>query len=238
MRHYKSQLKSLLTGALIASVGGVCLVVAAGGTAKATLYDNAGAALANPFSLSNGSLEFNVADSVSNGVDLYILSPTGHMVIQKGVKASGESSILVDTSRLNTTLVIPFNIANTTAATETSTGFTVPGAVQPNPLVYVTAIDATEDIDVGTLSSDSGDADGFMDGVSVATLGYAKGSLLTSADTMGALLSVQDSANAGDDAPEQDLTMIGKTITYTLSTGSDTAAGFIILPVLLPPTAL
>jgi hypothetical protein len=42
---------------------------------------------------------------------------------------------------------------------------------------------------------------------------------------------VLDSANAGDDAPEQDVASAGKDITYTLTAGSDTAKGFIYLPI-------
>lgn len=235
MRKFKTQLKSAIDGALIASSGGKAYVTAAGGTAKATLYNADGSALANPVSLTNGNIEFHTADSVTT-VDLYVQTPTGHFVVEKGIKASGDASLLYNNKVLDTTFVIPFNIADTTAATETNTGFTIPGAVQPNVAVDVVTIDATEDIDVGTLSSDSGDADGYLDGVSVAVAGYIKPTLLNSGDTMGALLSVQDSANAGDDAPEQDISMIGKTVTYTLSAGTDTAAGFIVLPIALRPS--
>ncbi len=235
MRHYKTQLTSAITGVIVQSSGGKAYVTAAGGTAKATLYTEAGAALANPISLNYGSIEFWTADAVTS-VDLYIQTPTGHFIVEKGIKPSGDASLPYNNKVLDTTFVIPFNIADTTAATETSTGFTVPGAVQPNVAVDVITIDATEDIDVGTLSTDSGDADGYIDSVSVATAGYIKATLLNSADTMGALLSTQDSVNAGDDAPEQDVTMIGKTITYTLSTGTDTAAGFIVLPMQLRPS--
>lgn len=237
MRNFKSQLRSLTTGAVIATAGGVVYVTAAGGTAKASLLDADGAALANPLTLTRGGFDFNVADTVTS-VDLYILSPTGHMVVAKGVKPSGDASIMVDTGRVDTTLIIPFNAADQTGGTEKLTGFVLPGAVQPNVAVDVVTIDATETIDVGTDSGDSGDANGFMDTVSVGTAGYIKPTLLASGDTMGALLSVLDSANAGDDAPEQDVSMIGKEVSYTLTAGSDTAAGFIVLPMQLRPSLL
>lgn len=237
MRNFYSQLKSLTTGAAIAIAGGAVLVVAAGGTAKASLFDADGASITNPQTLTRGAFDFNVADSVS-AVDLYIQSPTGHFIVLKNVKPSGDASILVDDSLADTTMVIPFDIADTTAATETDTGFTVPGAVQPNVLVDVETVDATETIDVGTDSGDSGDADGFIDGASVATAGLVKGSLANGAVTLGALLYVQDSANAGDAAPEPDVSMVDKAITYTLSAGTDTANGFIMLPIQLPASSL
>lgn len=234
MRQFKMQLVDQ-NGKLISLAGGVCYVAAAGGAAKVALKDSTGASASNPSALTNGKIEFFTADSVAS-VDLYGISPTGHAFIVKGVAASGPNDIRVDTSRADTTLVIPFSIADTTATTETDTGFDVPtyGAVLPTMVgVDVLTIDATETIDVGTLSSDSGDADGYIDGLSVGTLGSAGATLTNGAATLGVLLSVQDSANAGDLVPEADTTMSGKSITYTLSAGTDTAAGFIKLPLQL-----
>ena len=237
MRNYKSQLRSL-EGDIIATSGGVVYVAAAGATLKATLTDKDGAALANPLTLTRGGFDFYTADTVT-AVDLFILSPTGHFVVKKNVKPSGDTSIVVDTKKMNTTVVIPFNYANVTAdATETLTGFTLPGAVLPNPAVEVVTLDATETIDVGTNSAASGDANGFIAAASVGTAGYIKGSIATGVATLGALLVVQDSANAGDGVPEQSTASIGKQVSYTLSAGSDTAAGYIVLPVALRPSAI
>lgn len=235
MRKYQFQLKSAIDGKKVSSSGGKCYVTAAGGTAKATLYNADGSALANPISLTNGKILFHTADAIAS-VDVYIQTPTGHFVVQKGVAPSGDASLLYDNKTLETTFVIPFNIADTTAAAETSTGFTLPGAVLPHPAVDVITVDATETIDVGTLSSDSGDADGFAVTLSVATAGYIKATVVNGATTLGALMYVQDSANAGDEAPEQNVSMIGKQVTYTLTAGTDTAAGFIVLPVALRPS--
>jgi len=222
---------------MIASVGGFVYVTAADGTAKAALTDKDGASISNPLALTNGSFDFYVADTITT-VDLYIQSPTGHFIVAKGVKSSGNSSIFVDNGSAHTTVVIPFNIADTTAAVETSCGFTCIGAVQPNVAVDVVTVDATETIDVGTDSTDSGDANGFLALADVDVAGYIKGSVLATDATLGAKLFVLDSANAGDDAPEQDTSQIGKEITYTLTAGSDTAAGFIILPMQLPVSSL
>lgn len=239
MKNFKSQLRSLVTGMAIAATGGVVFVAQAGTALKQTIYSpSTGLAITNPMALTNGSFNFNVADTVQS-VDLYILSPTGHMVVLKGVKPSSDASINVDDKRLDTTLVIPFSATDQTGDnTETDTLFVLPGAVQPNVAVQVATVDATETVLFGTLSSDSGDADGFGVGVSVATAGYIKATNVNGGVTLGALLYVQDSANAGDDFPEQNVSMIGKKVTYTLSAGSDTAQGFIVLPVQLPTTIL
>lgn len=230
-REYRIQLKDAATGETIISSGGKVYVAQNGDAAKQTLYDKDGAALSNPLTPTRGFINFFVADTTEK-VDLYIMAPGGQFVVRKDVKASGANEIPVPTAQRHFSMVIPFAIADTTAATETNTGFAIPAkaAVLPTPFIDVLTVDATEDIDVGTLSSDSGDADGFVDGVSVATAGLVKATRTNGADTMGALLSVQDSANAGDITGEPDVSMAGKTVTYTLSTGTDTAEGFIHLP--------
>jgi hypothetical protein len=231
-REWRIQLKDRATGETIITAGGKVYVAANGDAAKATLYDKDGASLSNPVTPTRGFINFFAADTVEM-VDLYVQAPGGEFVVRKNVKPSGPNEIAVDTDQRVQSMVIPFAIGDTSAATETSTGFAIPAKAQilPHGLgIDVLTTDDTEDIDVGTLSSDSGDADGFMDSVSVATAGFVKPTLLASGDTMGTLLSVLDSANSGDDAPEGDVSMQGKTITYTLSAGSDTAKGFIHLP--------
>ncbi len=237
MRKFKSQLSNHV-GVSIAAAGGKVYVSAAGAIAKATLYDSAGAALANPLTPTNGRIEFYTADSVSS-VDLYVLSPTGHFQIFKAVKSSGDSNLQMDTSQLKTTIVIPVSYADQAGDnTETDTGFALPGAVQPGVAVDVVTVDATETILFGTLSTASGDADGFATGLSIATAGYIGATLVNGAVTMGAKLFVQDSANAGDAVPQQNLTEIGHKVSYTLSAGADTFAGYIVLPVNLRPSAV
>jgi len=62
--------------------------------------------------------------------------------------------------------------------TEVSTGFVLPtnSIIYPDEMfVIVDTLDATETLDVGILSSEAGgDADGFIDGISVATAGFIK----------------------------------------------------------------
>jgi hypothetical protein len=231
---FRIQMKDARTLESIITAGGAVYVATAGSPAKATLFTAAGAALANPVTPTRGFIEFFTAETVSE-VDLYVQAPGGQFEVYTGVKASGPNEILIDTANRHGAIVVPFSIANTVANTETNTGFIVPAnaAVLPNPLVRVTTLDAGMTIDVGTLSTDSGDADGFIDGLSLAAAALVKATLANGAITMGALLWVQDSANAGDEAPEANVSMQGKAITYTLSASTDTAAGFVILPYLL-----
>jgi hypothetical protein len=232
-RHFSIQLVDALTGQNIITAGGKAIVTVAGSPLKRSLVDKAGAALANPVSLTRGKIEFWIADETVTSADLFIQAPGGQFADVRSVNASGPNEILIDTSRRHHSFVIPFHITDYAANTETSTGLAIPSKSEILPIglgVDVTAIDAGQTIDVGTLSTDTGDADGFIDSVSLAVLGFKKPTLLASGDTMGALLSVLDSANAGDDAPEGDVSMQGKTITVTLDAGSDTAQGYIHLP--------
>ncbi len=110
--------------------------------------------------------------------------------------------------------------------------------------VEVVTVDATETIDVGLLSTETaGDANGLRAAVSVATAGFIKDTAVitngsnidyTAASTYGALLVT---AITGSDAVATcgGKSYIGhvvtgtnaKSITYTGSAGSDTAAGYI-----------
>jgi len=238
MKHYHLQLTAAANGIAVSATGGVCYVAQSGSPKKAAIYTKTATgdfiAASNPVALVNGAIDFYTLDTVQK-VDLYGQAPSGVGFIKKGVFPSGDASLPIAAAGIGASVVvIPFSFADGVAATEIQTGFRVPtlGAVMPMPLVEVTAADAGITLEVGTLSSDAGDADGFVDVLSVATTGLKKASLANGATTMGVLLFVQDSANAGDKAPECDVTMQGKQITYTLLTGADTAEGFIRLPVL------
>lgn len=234
MKEFRIQLKDAQTGEAIITAGGKVYVAAAGDAQKATLYDKDGAALANPVTPTRGSISFFTADTVAS-VDLYGMAPGGQFFTRAGVVASGPNEIAINTGDRNQVAVIPFSINDTTAAAETNTGFSIPAlaAVLPNPMLNVLTPDSGMTIDFGTLSSASGDADAFIDGAVLTTAGLVKATLLNSAVTMGAKLYVQDSANAGDKAPEADISQAGKALTYTLSGSTDTAEGFVFLSYLL-----
>lgn len=223
-REYNIQLKNGTEGTAITAAGGKFFIAQAGTPLKQTLYDATGAALSNPITPTRGKLSFFVVDTVAS-VDIHGQAPAGQWVDRYSVTPSGPNEISVSTMSKDQLYYIPYSYVDQTGdATETDTGFDL-----PNPSIvtdrlngcglYVTAIDATETIDVGILSTESGgDADGLIAAHTVGTLGLATG-------TNGALFS--------SNAPHKSDAVTGKSISYTLTTGSDTAKGFIRLPVQL-----
>lgn len=217
-------------GAMISQSGGVVYVAQAGDARKQSIYDSAGAAAANVRALTAGGCEFYVADSVES-VDLYIQCPGGQFLVKTGV-VPGSHDFAVDTSNRRQVAVIPFAMVDTTVV-ETDTGFdeVLNALYEPAPAIRVTVIDATETIDVGTATADSGDPDGFLAGISVANAVMVQGLILNGANTMGALFERQDSVNAGDAVPSVHVpAATAKSIVWTPSAGSDTGKGFIYLP--------
>ena len=75
---------------------------------------------------------------------------------------------------LNHTIVKKLRLLGSTASAETDTGFDLPSdAVIRNAFLYVQTAEASETVDVGILSTaTTGDADGILDGVSMATAGW------------------------------------------------------------------
>jgi hypothetical protein len=126
--------------------------------------------------------------------------------------------------------VVPFYFGDVTVAAETDTGldFTAGQIVLPWPTVRTTVADATETIDVGLLSSESGgDADGLLALASVGAVGSVIGSLLGT-DTLGALLK-EDTNGSTVNVPKGAVIAAATSIVLLLSTGSDTAEGFVLL---------
>lgn len=236
---HEFRLKDIQTGKAIADSGGKAVVMTAGSPDKATLYDpdNDFAALANPITPTRGLYRFAVADTVLS-VDIAVQAPGGQFLFLSGVVAQDRTEYAIDLGRKQQVYKLPFSYVDQAGdATETDTGFDLPVCLlSPWGMVQVTAADASITIDVGLLSSESGgDADGIMDGIATDNAVIVKPTLLASGDTMGALMSVLDSANAGDDAPESHVVTgaAAKSITYTLLTGANTAKGYIHLPILL-----
>lgn len=236
---YRIQLKDALTDRAIISAGGTVFVAQDGTAVKQTLYDKDGGALANPITPTRGFINFFTATTVER-VDLYIMAPGGEFVVVKDVEPSGPNEIKVDTGRKQHVLHVPYSVEDQAGdATETQSAFTVPSRAMllPNPAVHVIEADATETIDVGTMGT-SNDPDGFLDGIAVsgAAGSVTPGTLTNGAATLGVLFSVQDSANSGDLVPEADVTAgaAADPISWTLTTGADTAQGFILLPYILP----
>ena len=145
--------------------------------------------------------------------------------LRKGLFLAVCQDIHIDTVNKNQTMIIPVSIADTTAATETDTLFNVPescfvlGRLSGMGYRQLTA-DATETIDVGLLASETGgDANGFN---AAAVLDSTP---LMLVGTNGALFSTN--------APHASDFNLARSISYTFTAGTDTAAGFIIQPILL-----
>ena len=222
MRKYDISLVHAVTGQAITATGGKAYVATNGEQSLVATLDSAGSSLTNPVALNSGNLTFYTADGTQT-VDLYIQAPSGHFFVAKNIGASGPNELGVDLSTAQTVMVIPFDNADYTAAAETDTGFDLVEDSQvllQGAGVYVDDADATETIDVGILSSESGgDADGFFDGLSVATSGLVvPGATVTtgsnevylSASTAGALL-VDTFTTGTDTATDRDWETISVT---------------------------
>ena len=150
---------------------------------------------------------------------------------------------------------IPITATQAAAAdqTEMDTGFDLKaGWTVLDAWIVVNTADTGETVDVGTDSNDSGDADGFIDGASLATTGlvYPDAVVTTgtsetyySATTRGALLA--DYIAGSDTATDFGLfhkkpytVSTDIDLTFTTSNGTDTAAFDIYLLIYDPtPTA-
>jgi len=110
---------------------------------------------------------------------------------------------------------------------ETESGFTLPDtAVVLDVFLNVTTAEATgttKTIDVGTDSTDSGDADGYLKGINVSATGLKKGTLVSTGQTLGALLYADEDGSGGL-VREPDVASGGKKVTFTM--GSADCADF------------
>jgi len=241
-------------GGIINKTGGFVQVCAAGTPDKVTLYKLDGTSQTNPGSLTYGAF-YAEFDKSNSSVDLYILSPTGHMRVVKGYVPGSQPAIHIDAAVFSTTLVIPYSIVDSTANVEKDTGFDLPldALVQPSGIaIDNTVADSGQTIIAGILSSESGgDADGFIVAASTAavatvpavdaiTVGGSETYL--SSTTLGALVNdfLAGSNSAGDvgtgNHKPYRVGATAKSISYTLNTGTDTAKGFLIIPLELGAT--
>jgi hypothetical protein len=220
MLKYKFQLQDRPLGAFagpsILTTGGKAMVCVAGTPGKATLYDSAGASLANPISLTRGSGEFYTANTVT-AVDLFIMTGDGQFVTLWSVGPDELNEVPVDRDNRHQMLVLPFSIADQVSdATAIASGFTlmVGMVFLPWPHVKITTIDAAITVDVGI----TGDENGFISAADTATLGLVK-------DVDGTLIA-------------SIVTYIATAVAlkYTFLTAADTAKGYAFLPYMLMTT--
>jgi hypothetical protein len=232
---YDFQLKVSNTGRALRAPGGQALVVAAGGTQKLALQDVNGNVATNPISLNNGRITFRTATTVA-AVDVYVMSPTGNFLVIDNITAGDRGEFGFDADVNTDTLNIPFNIADYPAGVETSTGFVLPKDVgitgNAGVLVTVAETAGAKTLGFGTLSTEAGgSATGFGVAVDVSTLGMVWLKSAATA-TRGAYLG----AGTLDRPFRTD--GVAKTISITPVTASVSVAGYLIIPVILPPSLL
>lgn len=227
---------------------GTLLVLTAGAPTAPTIYsDDKGTAVSNavrtPRTFSNGRVRFWTERSVTS-VDLSLMTAKGQAYFFEDVSYS-QHRLLFDNSVRRHMLVLPFGVSDNT---EIDTGVDLPVAnlLVTDVHMKVTAVDATETLDWGILSSEAGgDADGFMLVQSVAAAGHVTGYGVVTNGTVidhvvhtsgyGALLKqgiagADAVATVGGVMRRYHLTDgIAKSVSYTGSAGSDTAAGYLYI---------
>lgn len=238
--HYELQahdfVRPLAPNAAVAT-GGAIIVTTAGTGRKATLYNpDTYVALANPVSFVRGKARFATLDTIAS-VDVYGVAPTGHAIAMRGVRPGAETEVFLRTQDTQQMLQVPFFAGDYAINAEVDTGLDMPiGAiVQPTVSIRVTAIDATEDLEVGLLSSESGgDTDGFLDNISVANLGTVVPNLNSTTPTTGALLFQGIATTPAVNLPRAHGIGVARSLVFLFSAGSDTGEGFVQIPYVLP----
>lgn len=235
----------------IMASGGQAVVMSNGAPDLVTLYnpDSDYASLSQGVALNRGQLRFATLDTVES-VDLGIMLPGGQFEFYTGLKPGSKTQLFSDLGRRFQMAKVGFSYAQG-AATEIDTGIDFPtNALIQGAGALVTTLDATETIDIGLLSSEGGgDADGFAALLSVATAVSLEAEVAVTAggtetyysgNTVGALLRAgyivgtnvdQDYGLFARKAHRIDGT--AKSLSWTLSTGSDTAKGYLLVPYLL-----
>lgn len=224
------------------------LPLTAGSPTSPTIYSDAAGqnavsnAVRSPRTATNGWFRFWTARSVTS-LDIVLLTSKGEAYFYEDVEYSLHR-LDIDPFMRHHMLVLPFGASDNA---ETDTGFDLPaGLLVTDAFIKVTTTDASETIDVGLLSSESGgDADGFVLATSVANSGYVNQfGVVTNgtnidyiAHTAGrgaylkqGIAGADAVATVGGVQPRYLLTDgTAKSITYTGSSGSDTAAGYVYL---------
>jgi hypothetical protein len=244
------QLKDVFKGINLNDSGGCVFVCNAGTPTLASITDLNGNALANPIQLTSGLIAFaysSAASAEQTGIDLYGITAKGYWFEYVGITPglpnniggpSGPNEINIDTSIKRMRMKIPFAVGNSgpagncVAGTEFKTGLKLPvPAMVLDRLhgagVLVTTAQSSQTISVGILSSETGgSASGFING---STLAPTSPSQLV-IGTNGSFFSsnapyTTDSQSSG--------TANGTDISLTLSSGTTTAQGFVLLPYVL-----
>jgi len=223
------------------------IVLTADSPTSPTIYSDAnGTSVSNavrtPRSFVNGTVRFWTDQSVTS-VDLSLLTAKGEAHFFEDVAYSCHR-LDINPFQRDHLLVVPFGASDNT---EVDTGLDLPANLLiKDALMKVTTADATETIDFGILSSESGgDADGLLMAMAMDNLGFVNPfGVVTDGATIdyvvhtsgrGALLKqgiagANAVATVGGLQPRYYRTDgTAKSLTYTGSAGSDTAAGYFCL---------
>lgn len=143
------------------------------------------------------------------------------------------STAAADRSRLNAQTKLIRRCAviriNDPQDSETETGFTFPDNVIVHDVhLNVITEDATETVDVGTMGT-SNDPNGFLAAASLANAGLVKGSMADGAVTRGELLREITATATAALARSPCITCGGDPVSYTCSSGTDTAEFDIVI---------
>lgn len=143
--------------------------------------------------------------------------------LTSGVAEVGELREVQNNQQVNLTKVLRVPITRVASGAEQDTGIDLPaGAVVLDVFVNVRtaeATGATRTFDLGLLSGESGgDADGFLDNISVTSTGRKVASLVSGSVTRGLLLreTVTNSGAATHSSPQIFPIATARSITYTL----------------------
>lgn len=211
-----------------------------------TLSETAGVAV---LTLTNGRVRFWTQNTVT-ALDICGITADGRTFALNSVTPS-QQMIPINPLASRQLLVVPFGASDNA---ETDTGIDLPSNCLINALdvkLRVTTTDATETMDFGILSSESGgDADGLIAAASVANSGFVEllpqitgGTNIdyTPVGYVGLLLATKITGsdavatNGGFTSKVYRTDGTAKSLTYTGSSGSDTAAGYVYLSFLRLP---
>lgn len=242
------------TGASIDDDSGQLLVLTAGAPTAPTIYsDDKGTSVSNairtPRTFSNGRVRF-WTDRSTTSVDLFVCTAKGQSYFLEDVPFS-QHRIKIDSKDREFVFVMPFG-ANDNSELDSGLDLPVANMLVKDAYLRVSTADSTETIEIGILASESGgDADGFVDAASVGTAGYVNlwptvtgGTNIDYHDATAGFGVFLSQSIAGADA----VATVGgferryyrtdgtaKSLSYTGSAGSDTAAGYLYLPYTLLP---
>lgn len=179
LRHYFLKLVNTRTKKPLNDDSGDFQVYTAGAATRASIYDAAGTQLTQEVvgtsfisrDMTDGTIEFYTQRSVSS-VDISVLTAKGRAYFLKGITAS-QHRVDVDPERTEYTLVAAFN-DKASCTTVRPIGFQLrKGMIVRDVIVKVTAAfagaaAASNRYNVGR----SGDADGFLDDVTLSSVGF------------------------------------------------------------------